>query len=135
MHENIRNGEYAQLRFAMRALELDYTISIPTIPARYDYVLDDGTKLSRIQVKYCNSQASHSVGAVHLKLIKRGHRNCPTVYTKTDIDALVVYLPATDKLHMLPVKLFDGRQAITIRYQAPKNSQTKKIILAEDYIW
>ena len=48
-------GVITELKCKTYFLELGYTVSIPENPARYDFILDTGDKLLKVQVKTCNS--------------------------------------------------------------------------------
>lgn len=65
-------GQIAVNKTELRAIELGYIPSKPIYNVRYDLVLDDGKKLTRIQIKYADGVPSHSTGAIVVKL---GHEN------------------------------------------------------------
>ncbi len=129
-------GQLAVSKAQVRAIELGYFPSVPVMDCRYDLVLDDGKKLWRVQVKYANRKPHHSTGAITAQLTyeTRNRRKIVT-YNSSEVDALVVYLPKIDKLCWFPTDVFVGKRGLNVRIEPPKNSQTKKIILASSYFW
>jgi hypothetical protein len=128
-------GLLAQLMVELRAADCDFTVSRPTGQARYDLILDDGTRLFRVQVKYCGGKPSHSTGAYVVWLLKGKHRERKKPYTAKEIDAVVAYIPEEDALAWLPPALFAGKSAVTIRVKKPKNGQRKGILFLKDVRW
>jgi PD-(D/E)XK endonuclease len=124
-----QKGILAVLKVQQRAVEKGVLVSAPINPCRYDLILDDGT-LNRVQVKYGGTKSGHSVGAVRVDLRRHGK-----TYSKDEIDAIVVYLPAIEKICWFGSEVFDGREAIYVRYEPSKNNQRKKCILAEKHFW
>jgi bisphosphoglycerate-independent phosphoglycerate mutase (AlkP superfamily) len=122
-------GQIAELKVQLRAAEKGYIISIPTVPGRYDAILDNG-KLERIQIKYAGYLHTLAEGSVVVELRRRGQ-----VYNKNEVDALLVYIPQIDKIVKIPSNLFCGRSSITIRYQPSKNRQVDGIVFAKDFLW
>lgn len=132
-------GEVAQLRAELRAVEKGWIFSRTEAHARYDLVLDDGKRLYRVQVKYCDHESSHSTGSVSVGLTKlTGYNKRGSVartYKKSEVDALIVYLPKTQKLCWFNVDVFDNRPSFSIRYAPPKNGQKTRLRMAEDFEW
>ena len=54
MDTNIK-GVITELKCKTYFLELGYTVSTPENPTRYDFILDTGDKLLKVQVKTCSS--------------------------------------------------------------------------------
>ena len=90
---------------------------------RYDLVIDDGEKLSRVQVKTgrlrggvikfnCSSSHAH-----------RGGTNRPYF---GQIEYLAVYCPETEKVYVLPEKELTGTNA-HLRLSPPLNNMVKTI--------
>jgi hypothetical protein len=66
-----QKGEIALLKVRIEASRKGAVVALPTIPARYDCILDYQGKLYRVQVKYADSKMSHSQGATRLDLRRR----------------------------------------------------------------
>lgn len=134
MFTSYKKGQVASLKVQLRANERGFIVSIPTVESRYDLVFDDGQKMYRVQVKYCDSRQNKSTGSVELDLRKqcrgRGNRRS---YSKEEIDVVIAYLPATDKCYWCDAAVFDGAKSITLRFEAPKRKQKKRIRYAKDF--
>lgn len=132
-----KKGIEAQLKAEIRANELGYIVSKPTTECcRYDMIIDDGTQLRRLQVKYCNTPQSSSEGSVCLNLRKVSNSNkLMPFYTDREIDGLIVYVKPIDKLCYFSSEFISGKSTITIRYKETKSNQVKNIIYYEDYLW
>jgi len=128
-------GQIALTKAELRALELGYVPSRPIFDARYDLILDNQGKLTRIQVKYANGNPSYSEGAVIAKLEYENRTKTVFTYKKHEVDGLIVYIPKIERLCYFPNKLFVGKKKLQIRLNKPKNNQKKGIILAKDYFW
>lgn len=130
-------GEYAVLKVIQRAIEKGFIVSRSMEYSRYDLVVDDGKKLWRVQVKYAGSKTSHSTGAVHANLRSRSYeaddRDKKTSYGET-VDAFAVYVPQADKVVWLDAKEHGHKEAITLRYEAPKKD-TGDYNLVSDLAW
>lgn len=132
--KSIHKGELAELEVQKRSVELGYTVSKPTIPARYDLIIDDGVKLQRAQIKYCDAtDLRRPTGHVKLGLVKT-HKNTKLRYTSDEIDVVLAYLPSVDKIIKLEADMFHNKQVVYIRTEKPKNNQ-KKFNWYEDFIW
>jgi len=96
---------------------------------RYDLVIDDGEKLSRVQVKTgrlrggvikynCSSSHAHRGGAAQPYF--------------GQIEYLAVYCPETEKVYVLPEKELTGTNA-HLRLSPPLNNMVKTIRWAARY--
>ena len=52
--DNITKGTITELKCITYFLELGYNVSVPQKPARYDFILDTGSELFKVQVKACH---------------------------------------------------------------------------------
>lgn len=127
-------GEVACLHFEMRAHEKGAIISRPTIECGYDRVVDWKGKIYRVQVKYAGGRSSYAAG-VAVAQLRRSDRNKQQRYTGDEIDAIVCYLPQVGRICWLPAKVWEGKAAISIRYEPAKNNQHNGCFLADDYEW
>ena len=126
-----RRGEIAVLMVMVRAAELGLVVSRPTTDAvRYDLVIDVAGRLYRVQVKYANGSSANAAGVAQVELRRNGRG-----YTSDEIDALLVYLPATDRVYWLTPDVWEGRSVIQLRYQEARNGQRVGCLMAEGYIW
>ncbi|HJT78626.1 MAG TPA: group I intron-associated PD-(D/E)XK endonuclease [Gemmataceae bacterium] len=125
-----QKGEIAVLKVREEALKKGAVISVPTIPARYDLVLDYQGRFYRAQVKYAEWQSSNCQGAVRVELRRR--KQC---YTKDEIDILLVYVAPIDRVLWFGPEVFHDKVGLQVRWQPCKNRQKSGCRMAEDFIW
>lgn len=136
MHsETSMKGEMACLKLELRACEKGAIVSKPIIECDYDRIVDYNGKLYKVQVKWTNSKCTNTDGAVAVKLTRGARNNNIRSYTSSEIDAVVAYLPKTDKLYWLPPKVFSGKKTVNLRLVNSKNCQSIGCILASEYEW
>ena len=125
-------GEIAVRRFDLECLKLGYGVSAPISELRYDRVVDREGKLYRVQIKWCNSEATNSENAFLLRLSTwRNKKRVSASYSDGEIDALIVYLPSVDRLYWFPPEVFNGKTSLTLRVKPAKNNQ--KVFDIEKY--
>lgn len=135
MHETHQKGEIAQLKVQMRAMEKGVVLSKPLVTTRYDFILDDGVKLERAQVKYASGKAQNSEGSVRVHLKSWEGRKLRRTYCEDEVDTLLVYIPQIDEVLKFESTFFCGRTGFVIRIKPTKNGQTKGILNAKDFVW
>lgn len=136
MHSTHRKGELGRLKVLTRAVELGYTVSVPTVETRYDLVIDDSKKLHRVQVKYADWKGSKVQNSVLVKFKTECRNNgFEKTYSADEIDAIVVYVPKTDKCYWIGPEIFAERKFISLRFAPSKNGQVKRTRLAEEFEW
>ena len=135
MHVTHQKGEIAQLKVQLRAAEKGVVLSKPLVESRYDFILDDGRKLERVQVKYASGKAQNSQGSVKVNLKSWEGRKLRRRYCSNEVDALLVYIPQLDEVLRFEADIFCERGSFTVRLAPAKNGQTKSILNARDFIW
>lgn len=125
-------GTITELKCITYFLELGYTVSIPQNPCRYDFILDTGKHLLKIQVKTCNTTRNEgnitfSTCSAHYKKGAYTHTN----YKNDNIDYFCTYY--NDECYLIPVSECGIREK-TLRLIPTKNGQVKNIAFAKDYI-
>lgn len=132
-----QRGHLAELKVVFRAIEKGFIVSRPVIDARYDFVLDDGKRLLRAQVKYAEAGSSHASGSVVVQL--RHFRGYPEkkkrVYEAGEVDLLIVYVPRTEQILAFPPVHFVGKSTLAVRIEAPRNGQKTGLRMASDFNW
>ena len=94
-------GEMAEAAFLHKAMELGLVVSKPWGDnSRYDFVVDTGERLLRVQVKStsCLCEGRYAVAA-HGSDPKSG-------YSAEDIDFLVAHVPPEEAWYVIPVEAF-----------------------------
>jgi hypothetical protein len=131
-----RKAELARIKVESRALELGVVFNKPSVEGtRYDCILDVEGKLYRTQIKYCGCLSNRSAGAVLLRLRSQKGQGAARCYSRDEVDALIVYLPAIDRLCFFPQEVFCGKAALHIRFEPSRNGQSKGCLLAQSYFW
>lgn len=137
MHRNYRKGQEAVLKVQERALEKGWDVCFPTVESRFDaVVVDPRGKCHRVQIKYVDCSRSFSEGSVVVDLRKKTW-NCgeTKTYSKSEIEAVIAYIPQAKRLVWLGPEVFHQKAAVTIRYQPSKNNQVKGTRTVPDYEW
>lgn len=123
-------GNLTELQCITAVYELGYKAAIPYGEnSRYDFILDTGDKLLKIQVK-----TSSTVDEDSFKFSCRSTRvnsqgNVSKKYTAEEIDYFATYY--NGKCYLVPVQECGTDKKL--RYNYPANGQKKGINLAENY--
>lgn len=125
-------GSITELKCITYFLELGYTVSVPQNPCRYDFVLDTGDRMLRIQVKTSNTTRrpggiTFSTCSSHYVKGKHTH----TSYKQDNIDYFCTYY--NNECYLVPVCECGGREKC-LQLGPLKNGQVKNITFAKDYI-
>ena len=119
-----RRGELAELAFAYKAASKGFHISKPYGDnERYDFVLDNGHRLWRVQVKCTNSML---FDLYHLNTMRRlNGRAVP--YRIGEIDFLAAYIFPEDTWFILPVRAIHRRPGLLFapRGYSPHHSPSR----------
>jgi hypothetical protein len=118
IHRNTkRTGELSEAAFLLKAETLGLHTTKPWGDSeRYDFILDNGRRLWRVQVK-----STEVVRA-------RGYDVQPTysiygkgkiAYTADDIDILAVHIPPLDTWYLIPVEAFTPRKSLRLYPDIP----------------
>ena len=105
-------GEIAEIKFLLRARERGYDVSRPYGDnAKYDFILDIGNKLLKIQVK-SNSQKTDKYGSIKIGV---GHgTSIKKRYTSKQVDFFAIYLRCIDSFYLVPIRAINNRVTIRI---------------------
>src|ERR1700731_3171404 len=94
-------GERGELAFLCKATNLGFALSLPYGQRhRYDFVVDGGGNIWRVQVKTTVRMAwgMYQVG-IHRRSNQKGR-----AYTESEIDFVAVYILPEETWHILPVR-------------------------------
>ena len=129
MDTNIK-GTITELKCKTYFLELGYMVSTPESPVRYDFILDTGKELLKIQVK-----TSHTDGEKIMFKTSSTHitakGNTVHHYKDDGIDYFCTWFD--NECYLVPVKEKKKSEKY-LRLIPTKNGQIKNIAFAKDYI-
>ena len=96
-----RRGELSELAFTYKAARMGFGVAKPYGDSeRYDFILDSGSKLWRVQIKSTTTLLN---GRYHVNSHRRA---CGIVlpYSPTEVDILVAYIIPEDTWYLLPIE-------------------------------
>lgn len=128
---SVQKGEIAQLKVQQRAVELGYTVSIPTVDCRYDLIIDDNSTLTKAQIKYADGTAQGK--SIRVNLVSK-HKNKKQRYKKEEIDIVLVYVPKIGKILQLKADQFHDKANVDIRIEKIEGNASR-FNWYEDYLW
>jgi len=113
-----QQGELAELGFMFKASGLGFGVAKPHGDSeRYDFILDSGERLWRVQVKSTYVARAHGY-IVNSSGLTDGKKRA---YTAEQIDMLVAYIVAEDIWYVIPVGAFAPRRQLKLY---PSGSRT-----------
>lgn len=105
-------GDYGEICFLKEAVSRGYTIGRPYGDnAPYDFFLDTGERILRIQVK-TSSTPINNCGSYKVQTSKGS--NAKRAYTKEDADYIVAILLPQEIYYFLPVERMRGRKSVIL---------------------
>lgn len=124
-------GTITELKCMTYFLELGYTVSVPQNRTRYDFILDTGDQLLKIQVKSANDTAVE--GAITIQTCSQHITSTGNVRQnyQGQVDYFCTYY--NNECYLIPIQEC-GSRTKNLRIVPPKNGQTKNICFAKDYI-
>ena len=129
MDTNIK-GTITELKCKTYFLELGYMVSTPESPVRYDFILDTGKELLKIQVKTSHTDGEKIIfktSSTHITA--RG--NTVHHYKDDGIDYFCTWFD--NECYLVPVQDC-GKSEKYLRLIPTKNGQVKNIAFAKDYV-
>jgi hypothetical protein len=96
-----KEGEQGELAFLSMASSLGFALSLPYgHMQRYDFLLDTGTKIWRVQVKTTN----HMLNGLYLVGTHHRANRRSLAYTEAEVDFVAVYILPEKTWYILPVR-------------------------------
>lgn len=123
-------GTITEMKCQLYFMQLGYVVSVPTTPERYDFILDTGKQLYRIQAKTAHEVDNGfefsvcSCRSVDGKTISTDYQNDNIDFFCTQFDEVFYLIPAFEC----------GVRSKRLRLKPTKNNQTQGICFAKDYI-
>jgi PD-(D/E)XK endonuclease len=113
-----RRGEMVELDFLHKVANMGFAVTKPYGDSEaYDFIVDSGNRLWRVQVKSCvyRSGLTYRVGAHHLS----GTVPAAGPYTAEQIDILAVYIIPADAWYIIPVNAFSPSTSLAFLPHLP----------------
>ena len=99
---------------------------------RYDLIVDDGTRLARLQ---CKTGQLRNGAVLFNSCSCHGHQRNPAPVRRSyrgEIDCFGVYCPETNGVYLIPVDVCGIHT--TLRVDEPRNNQRAGVRFARDYL-
>ena len=109
---SIEQGDLGEVAFVHKAMSLGFVTAKPYGQNhRYDFIVDGGKNLWRVQVKTCTSVQDdlYKVG------IHRSLNGVPVPYTESELDFVAVYIMPKKTWYVLPVREVVGQTYLRFR--------------------
>jgi len=118
-HAPRRRGELIELLFAQKATSLGFQVCKPVCDESYDFILDSGRRLWRVQVKSTDRlrKGGYLIGACHFH-----SRSTKQAYTAAEIDILAAYIVPEKAWYIIPIDQFTPQKWLSF-YPQNRNSQ------------
>jgi hypothetical protein len=127
-------GDRSQLAIMLALDRVGYPVFLPLGEnTRYDLVIDEGTRLARVQCKTGRLRA----GAVRFKACSSyAHHPNPKILKRDYVDEIEyfgVYCAETDGVYLIPIEEVQPRWECALRIDPARNGQQNRIRQASDY--
>ena len=130
--DNITKGTVTELRCITYLIELGYNVSIPQKPDRYDFILDTGSKLLKVQVKTSHHRYTDEAITFATETRRQGREG--TVRHNYKLDGIDYFCTWYDgNCYLVPVSDC-GKHEKSLRLVPTNNGQVKNIAFAENYL-
>lgn len=128
-----QKGNVAEQALVLAATRLGLPVLRPTGEgARYDLVLDLGSRLLRVQCKWARREGE--VIVMRCQSARRAREGLRSrSYTTQEVDAFAAYCADNDECYLLPIELVAGRRQIQLRLTPPRNNQRGAIVWAREF--
>lgn len=127
-------GDRTTLAVMMALREVGFAVLIPFGEnTRYDLVIDDGTRLGRVQCKTGRLRAGAIRWAACSSYAHHPNPRAPQRDYLGQVDYFAIHCPETDGVYLVPIEDVQVRRQGALRVDPPKNGQRKFIREAQKY--
>ena len=123
-------GRITEVNVLKYFLELGYVISTPEISCQYDFLLDTGKTILKIQVKTCRVD-DEAIEFNTSSITHNAKGYTKRLYSPNTVDYFCTYY--NNECYLIPLNEC-GSKAKKLRFVPTKNGQVKNISFAKDYI-
>ena len=125
-------GNLGEIKVASEFIKYGCFVSFPFGDnARDDLIIDDGSSLKKVQVKYANSKNAYGAWRCMCVSSKNHTTNKKLDTYKNDVDIIAFYLPEIDKCIMFNMTEIGDKTSIYVREEMPLNNQSNVIYVKE----
>jgi hypothetical protein len=108
----IRQGDLGEAAFVHKAMSLGFVVAKPYGNIhRYDFIVEGGQKLWRVQVKATAS----TLRGLYNVCTRRSTHSRALAYTESELDFVVAYIMLEEAWFVLPVREVVGRSSVLLR--------------------
>ncbi len=105
-------GDLGEVAFVHKAVSLGFVVAKPHGQLhRYDFIVEGGSGLLRVQVKAC----AYMKHGMYQACIWRYEEGVAVAYTEPEIDFVAAYVIPEDTWYVLPVREVVGRRMVLFR--------------------
>ncbi|MEA2171338.1 MAG: hypothetical protein QOF76_4638 [Solirubrobacteraceae bacterium] len=128
-----QKGAIAEAAVFLETTRLGLPVMRPSVEGlRYDLVIDVGTRLLRVQVKWANWRESYmAIRTSTCRHTPAGYVR--TMYTPDQIDGFAIYCDHNRECYWMPIEEVAGVSYIHLRFQPTRNNQQQLVKWARDY--
>ena len=128
----LAKGKITELQVLQFFLSEGYIVSTPEIPYQYDFLLDIGPQILKIQVKTCREINDGDCIEFNTSSVTHNSKGYKMrKYSAATVDYFCTYYK--DNCYLIPFEECGIRRKI-LRLTSTKNGQTKNISFAEKYL-
>ena len=124
-----KKGEIGEAAFYLRATEKGYWAAKMPQDCPYDFVLDRGNGLERVQVKYRSAKSNGSI-----QVNSYNESNSSFRSYKDFVDQFAIYCSDTKEVYLIPAEKVTKGTASIFRVLPSKNNQVKGVTLLETFL-
>ena len=111
-HQIHKHGDLGEVAFVHKAMSLGFVVAKPYGENhRYDFIVEGGKNLWRVQVKTC----THLRDDLYTANVAHSLNGAQVAYTESDCDFVVFYVMPEESWYIVPVREVLGRKTLRFR--------------------
>ncbi len=111
LYKTMNQGYITQYKLIPILIEKGFQVSVPCdVESKYDFLLDTGISIHKIQVKSCNIKKRNRYKVD----IAYGAGNKKRAYPKGSIDFFVIHIPVEDSWYIIPLQKVIGQKWVSV---------------------
>ena len=123
-----RMGELAELAFMYRAASEDIGVARPYGDSHpYDFLVQHGRRLARVQVKSCFTKRDRRQAGFTILARHRMKKGAGLAYSREDVDFIAAYVAPCQVWYLIPVEALNGGISIRVYPGLPLGQKTKRV--------